>query len=43
MTIQEQEKIIFETWSKNRPGFVSDGVVDEKTYLSSSPKIMFVL
>jgi len=43
MTIKEQEKMIFERWSKSRPGFVADGIVDEENYLASYPKLMFVL
>lgn len=43
MTIKEQERKFFEVWSKNRSGFVADGIVDEKSYLSSYPKLMFIL
>lgn len=30
-------------WSKNRDGFVKDGITVEESYLSSSPKLLFVL
>ncbi len=43
ITITEKENIIFERWSKSRPSFVADGIVDNKSYLSSNPKLMFVL
>ncbi len=43
MGIREKENELFEKWSASRKGFVADGVVDEESYLNSSPKIMFVL
>jgi hypothetical protein len=43
MSIINRETELFEKWSAERPGFVKDGVVDEKSYLDSSLKIMFVL
>ena len=43
MTIGQKEEVLFNKWSANRQGFVSDGVVDEDSYLNSMPKIMFLL
>lgn len=43
MNIQETENRLFEKWSKNRKGFVKDGVVNEKSYIESALKIMFIL
>ncbi len=43
MTITEKEKLLFDEWRKNRGGFVSDGLVDEASYLKSARKLMFVL
>jgi hypothetical protein len=41
--ITELENSLFQRWAASREGFVSDGVVDEVSYLSSSPRIVFVL
>lgn len=43
MKIAAMEDSLFDEWQKNRDGFVSDGVVDEDSYLNSNPKLMFVL
>ncbi len=43
MSIYELEEQLFEQWQENRKGFVRDGVVSESNYLSSSPKITFIL
>lgn len=43
MSIRERENELFEKWSAYRKGFVADGVVDEKSFLNSSPKIMLVM
>ena len=43
MNIQEKENDIFKNWEGNRKGFVKDGVVSEKDYLESDPKIVFIL
>jgi len=43
MSIRDRENELFEKWSANRQRFVKDGVVDEKSYLNSSAKIMLVL
>ena len=43
MRIQDREKQLFEEWSKNRKGFVADGVIDENAYLNSCPRLMFIL
>ena len=43
MGIAEQELKLFDEWSKNRDGFVSDGVVSEIDYVKSELKLCFVL
>ena len=43
MSITEKENELFIRWSANRPGFIMDGVADERTYQASEPKIMFVM
>lgn len=43
MSISQSEENIFAEWRSKRPGFVSDGVVDEAAYLLSSRKLLFVL
>ncbi len=43
MSILEAEELLFSEWKVNRPKFVDDGVADEKTYMASSPKLLFVL
>ena len=43
MSILEAEDLLFSEWKVNRPGFVADGVADEKAYMASSPKLLFVL
>lgn len=43
MTILQSEKLLFAKWKRKWPRFIEDGVVDEETYLASSPKLLFVL
>jgi hypothetical protein len=43
MSIQELQNNLFAEWQGKRKGFVKDGVVSEDDYLSSSPKIAFIL
>lgn len=43
MTICEEEERLFEEWRRRRKPFVSDGVVSENDYQTSSPKIAFIL
>ena len=43
MGITEKENELFVRWSANRPGFVKDGVPDERAFNASEPKIMFVM
>ena len=43
MNIKESEEELFAEWSAKRPGFVSDGVVDEESYIHSNPRLVFVL
>jgi len=43
MSILESEKKLFTEWEGKRKGFVKDGVVLERDYLSSNPKIAFIL
>lgn len=41
--ITQTEESLFSEWREKRTGFVADGVVDEQVYLSSSPKLLFIL
>lgn len=43
MSIQEKEKIIFDKLKRENPTIVEDGVVDEKQYLESKFKIVYVM
>ena len=43
MSITEKENELFIRWSANRPGFIMDGVSDERAYQASEPKIVFVM
>jgi len=43
MKIYEAEEELFQKWKTNREDFVRDGVVSEKDYLASIPKIVFIL
>lgn len=43
MGIRVIEEHLFAAWSNGRPDFVTDGVVDEEAYLTSEPKLLFVL
>jgi hypothetical protein len=43
MSIYEAEEQLFREWQASREGFVRDGVVSEKDYLASNPKIAFIL
>jgi hypothetical protein len=43
MSIRTSEEKLFADWRVNRHGFVSDGVVDEDAYLTSCPKLLFVM
>ena len=43
MSIQKSEKELFTEWEGKRKGFVKDGVVSERDYLQSTPKIVFIL
>lgn len=43
MNIKESENELFEEWKGDRKGFVKDGIVSEQDYLSSKPKIVFIL
>lgn len=42
-SIREREDELFAEWRSSRTGFVADGVVDEVAYLSSSPRVLFIL
>ena len=35
MTMTEQQNQLFREWREDRPGMVTDGVVDESAYLNS--------
>ncbi len=43
MTISAKEEELFKEWEKTRRLFVRDGVVSERDYLKSCPKIAFIL
>ena len=43
MSITEAEEALFSEWREIRDGFVADGVVDEEAYLTSRPKLLFLL
>lgn len=43
MTIREAEDKLFEEWNARVPDVVRDGVVDESAYISTNPKLVFVL
>ena len=43
MTISAKEEELFKEWEKSRRPFVRDGVVSERDYLKSCPKIAFIL
>lgn len=43
MSIQDQENELFSRWADRRPNLVKDGVINEAAYLSSAPKVMFLL
>ena len=43
MSIYQAEEQLFEEWQGSREGFVRDGVVSEMEYLSSLPKVAFIL
>jgi len=43
MSILEAEELLFSEWKVKRHGFMPDGVADEKAYMASSPKLLFVL
>jgi hypothetical protein len=43
MTITEKENLLFGEWRKDREEFVSDGLVDEASYINCDLKLMFVL
>ena len=41
--VTEREDELFGRWSASRKGLIRDGVVDERAYLASNPRIMLVL
>ena len=43
MNLRDKEDELFATWKIDRPGFVADGIVDEEYYISSSPRLLFIL
>lgn len=43
LSMREQEDELFARWRLDRPGLITDGVVDEVAYLASSRRILFVL
>jgi len=42
-TLRAREDRLFDEWRRQRPDLVADGVVDERTWLESQPRILFVL
>ena len=43
MSIKQKETLLFEKWKQKRPKLVSDGLVDETSYLKSNLKIVLLL
>ncbi len=43
MEIIERQNSLFEKWKIEREGFIADGVVDEEAYLSSKPRVVYLL
>ncbi len=43
MSIYNEEEKLFREWPKEQNNFNKDGIVNEKYYLNSSPKILFLL
>lgn len=43
MTMTEQQNRLFREWREDRPGMVTDGVVDESAYLNSKIRILYLL
>lgn len=43
MSLREQENELFVRWRLERPGLITDGVVDEVAYLYSPRRILFML
>jgi hypothetical protein len=43
MSISDLEEHLFSQWQGSREGFVRDGVVSERDYLESNPRIAFIL
>lgn len=41
--MREQEKVLFQNWSVNRPNFILDGVIDEQSYKESLIKVLYIL
>jgi hypothetical protein len=39
----KKEEELFDEWKKERPGFVSDGIVQQDNYLESGFKILYLL
>jgi len=42
-SIVELENELFDKWQKTRSNLIRDGVVNEDSYLSSKPKVLYVL
>lgn len=43
MTLIDQQDRIFQDWKTRRPDVIPDGVVDERAYSYSSPRLLFLL
>lgn len=43
MSIKDNENKLFERWKINRINFIEDGLIDEESYLTSNPKLLFIM
>lgn len=43
MNILDEENALFNVWKNTIEGFIPDGIVNEKSYLASSPKVLYLL
>lgn len=43
MTLEDKENALFAEWARSRKDFVRDGVANESLFLSSTPRVIYVL
>jgi hypothetical protein len=43
MNIRDEENALFTEWKKTRPNFIPDGIINEKGYLNSPLKVLYIL